>query len=83
MGLLEFWAFFGFCPQAKLCWALCGDNVIWWPNLDSDMMSIICGEFMLDDMWDIMGNICERAHDNLWAYVWSICKGSITWRMFG
>ena len=25
------------------------------------MMSIICGEFKLDDMWDITSNICERA----------------------
>ena len=65
MRLLKFWTFFGFCPQAKLCWTLCGDNVIRWPNIDSDMMSIICGEFKLDDMWDIMGNICERAHNNI------------------
>ena len=40
VGLLEFWAFFGFCPQAKLCWDLCGDNVILRPNFGSNMRSI-------------------------------------------
>ena len=29
----------------------------------------------MDDIWDIMGNICEKAHDNLWACVRSICEG--------
>ena len=37
----------------------------------------------LDDMWDIIGNICERAHGNLWAWVWSICKDPIIWRIYG
>ena len=57
--------------------------VILRPNFDSDMMSIICGEFKLDDIWDIMGNICEMIHGNLWACVQSICESLITWRIFG
>ena len=36
-----------------------------------------------DDMWDIIGNICERAHGNLWAWVRSICEGPIIWRIIG
>ena len=44
-------------------------------NFGSDMMSIFCGEFKLDDMWDIIGNICERAHGNLLACVRCICEG--------
>ena len=33
-------------------------------------------------MWDIMGNICEKAQGNLWACVWNICEGPITWKIF-
>ena len=54
-----------------------GHCVILRPNFGSNMMSIIYGEFKLDDMWDIMGNICERVHGNLRACVRSICEGPI------
>ena len=39
-------------------------------------MSIICGEFKLDDMWNITSNICERAHDNLWGFIQEIFVGA-------
>ena len=40
------------------------------------MMSIICGEFKLDDMWDITGNICEEVHGNLWGFIQEIFVGA-------
>ena len=40
-----------------------------WPNFDGDMMSIFCENPSMDNMWAIMGNICERAYGNLWACV--------------
>ena len=27
-------------------------------------------------MWDITGNICERAHDNLWGFIYEIFVGA-------
>ena len=56
-----FWAL----PTRKIFWAFCGDSVILWPNFGSNVISIICGKSKLDNMWDIMGNICEEAQGNL------------------
>ena len=80
---MEFGLSLSFAHEPNDVGLLCGDSVILQPNFGSDMMSIFCGEFKLDDMWDIIGNICERAHGNLWACVWSICEGPIIWRIFG
>ena len=39
------------------------------------MMSIICGEFKLDDMWDLTSAICEKPHGNLWGFLQEIFVG--------
>ena len=68
---------------------LCGDSVILWPNFGSNVISIFCRKSKLDNMWDIMGNICKKAQGNFWdlcrKYLWepklgnnmgNICVGS-------
>ena len=49
------------CPQVKWVRAFYRDGIILRPNFDSNMVSIFCGKPKLDNMWDIMSNICERA----------------------
>ena len=46
------------------------------------IMGNIC-ERAQGNLWAFVWNICERAQGNLWACVWNICEGPITWRIFG
>ena len=68
--------FLGFAHKLNDFGLFCGDSVILWLNFGSNLVSIFCGKSKLDNMWDMMGNICERTQDNLWGlymeYLWEI-----------